>query len=271
MEEMSKRLQDVDSAQKAIHDRYKEKLKTYETEVDLREREINRIKKMLESRDEDCDMLLKNLKIREEQVSDLTESLEMKSAESNRMRKQVGELEEAMKDLYVSRKQPGSLQIEIDSLKADNEHLIGLLRLTSDYANCEDQEIMKSAKTVAMAGHKGLKESFDANKRARGISSDSLTIKTVANKFESDWIPTEAVKALDKIKDNCDGKLNEISMSRILYELNTIWRNIMRKDQDALKCRLNAQIQDLRRQLIETAVYDKSELLREVHKTKREL
>lgn len=72
MEEMSKRLQDVDSAQKAIHDRYKEKLKTYETEVDLREREINRIKKMLESRDEDCDMLLKNLKIREEQVSDLT-------------------------------------------------------------------------------------------------------------------------------------------------------------------------------------------------------
>lgn len=275
MEEMSKRLQDVDSAQKAIHDKYKEKLKTYETEVDMREKEINRIKKMLEIRDEDCDVLLKNLKMREEQVADLTESLELKSAESNRLRKQVAEVEEAMKDLYVSRKQPGSLQMEMDSLKADNEHLLGLLRLTSEYANCEDQEIMKSAKTVAMDGLKGLKASFEANKRARGVSGEAIKAQKeasrTANKFEADWIPTEAVKALDKIRDNYEGKLNEISMSRILYELNTIWRNIMRKDQDALKCRLNAQIQDLRRQLIETEVYDKGELLREVHKTKRQL
>lgn len=57
-----------------------------------------------------------------------------------------------MKDLYVSRKQPGSLEIEMDSLKSDNERLLQLLKNTPEYSNCEDHEILKSAKTATMCG-----------------------------------------------------------------------------------------------------------------------
>ena len=54
----------------------------------------------------------------------------MKAGENNRLRKQVADLEAAMQDLYCSRKGNGSLQIELDSLKADNERLNKILATT---------------------------------------------------------------------------------------------------------------------------------------------
>lgn len=44
----------------------------------------------------------------------------------------------------------------MESLKADNENLIVLLRETSEYANCEDTEILKSAATKSLKGKKGI-------------------------------------------------------------------------------------------------------------------
>ena len=69
---------------------------------------------------------------------DIEDELEMKSGENNRLRKQVADLEAAMQDLYCSRKGNGSLQIELDSLKADNERLLELLKETCEYADWDD-------------------------------------------------------------------------------------------------------------------------------------
>lgn len=122
--------------------------------------------------------------------------------------------------------------MEMESLKADNEKLIALLKETCEYADCEDSEILKSAGTKTMKGSKGIVDSFNTNKRARGVSADAVNSQkhVQANKTNrnSDWIPTEAVRAIMKIKDKFDGKLNEVAVSQILYELNAIWRTIMR-------------------------------------------
>ena len=63
------------------------------------------------------------------------------------------------------------------------------------------------------------------------------------------------------IKEQFEGKLSETAISRILYELNTIWRNIMREEVEAVKRRLTAQIQDLRRQVVTKQAFDKGELM----------
>jgi len=47
-------------------------------------------------------------------------------------------MEVAMKDLYLSRKGQGTLQIELESLKADNEKLLSLIKDTAEYADFED-------------------------------------------------------------------------------------------------------------------------------------
>lgn len=84
----------------------------------------------------------------------------MKSGENNRLRKQVADLEKAMQDLYCSRKGNGSLQIELDSLKQDNERLISLLKETTEYGDFDDVQIQNAAlqsslKVVGLGSNKG--------------------------------------------------------------------------------------------------------------------
>ena len=116
-----------------------------------------------------------------------------------------------MKDLYKSRKGNGTLQIEMESLKSDNERLLALLKDTCEYADCEDADILKSAATKTLKGANGLIDTFSANKRARGVSADGVGKRV--KKVDNDWI-------------------------QILYELNSIWRNIMRTETEAIKNRL---------------------------------
>lgn len=200
--------------------------------------EINRIKKILEQKDNECNLLIAERNMMQDRVKDLEEEMELKSGENNRLRKQVTDLDSVMKDLYKSRKGNGTLSIEMESLKSDNERLLALLKDTSEYADCEDSDILKSAATKTLKGANGLIETFSANKRTRGVSED-VGGKRV-KKLENDWIPTEAVRVIMKIKDQFDGKMTETAISQILYELNSIWRKIMRTETDAIKSRLTA-------------------------------
>ena len=49
--------------------------------------EINRIKKLLEQKDNDCNLLTTRLNMMEDRCKDLEEEMEMKSGENNRLRK----------------------------------------------------------------------------------------------------------------------------------------------------------------------------------------
>lgn len=144
---MSKRLGEVDTVAKEVSDKHKIKLQQYQNEIDIREMEINRVKKLLEMRDKDLSLCQSQLKITEDRAADLDAEMEMKSGENNRLRKQVADIEAAMQDLYKSRKGKGTLEIEMESLKSDNEHLLQLLRDTSEYADIEDKDILKSIAT----------------------------------------------------------------------------------------------------------------------------
>lgn len=76
-----------------------------------------------------------------DRLTEIEEELEMKSGENNRLRKSCADLEKAMQDLYCSRKGNGSLQIELDSLKQDNERLLDLLKETTEYGDLDDGQI----------------------------------------------------------------------------------------------------------------------------------
>jgi hypothetical protein len=56
-----------------------------------------------------------------------------------------------------------------------------------------------------------------------------------SNGNANEWIPTEAVKKIKEIQNKFEGKMNETCISQILYEMNIIWRNIMRKENEAIK------------------------------------
>lgn len=62
--------------------------------------------------------------------------------------------------------------------------------------------------------------------------------KLKKNHDANEWIPTEAVKKIQEIKTTYDAKMTETCVSQILYEFNSIWRNIMRKEVNAVQRKL---------------------------------
>jgi hypothetical protein len=65
--------------------------------------------------------------------------------------------------------------------------------------------------------------------------------------------------------------MTETCVSQILYELNGIWRAIMRKESDAVKRKYTQQVQDLRRQLVTKRAFDEEEAHKEITRLKKEL
>lgn len=84
---MAKRLGEVDNVQKELQEKSKLKLQQYQGEIDIREMEINRIKRILESKDNECNLLTAERNMMQDRVKDLEEEMEMKSGENNRLRK----------------------------------------------------------------------------------------------------------------------------------------------------------------------------------------
>jgi len=133
-----------------------------------------------------------------DRLTDIEDELEMKAGENNRLRKQVADLEKAMQDLYCSRKGNGSLQIELDSLKQDNERLLNLLKETTEYGDMDENEIQSAAlkssltagRSTATASTKSRKGSSAANELTQGGPKNSKEQKN------NDWIPTQAVRAI---------------------------------------------------------------------------
>jgi septal ring factor EnvC (AmiA/AmiB activator) len=135
--------------------------------------EINRIKKILEERDGENMHLTTQLNMAKDRLEEIEAELEMKNGENNRLRKQVVDLEKTMQDLYCSRKGNGSLQIELDSLKGDNERLLELLRGTCEYADMDDNDIIKAANSLKskLAQPKGGKGSSVKSNGTRSTKS----------------------------------------------------------------------------------------------------
>lgn len=106
----------------------------------------------------------------------------------------------------------------------------------------EDTEIIAASKALkckldrsAAAGKKG--------KGGRPASSSSTSFAEGPSKVkDNNWIPSESVKVVNDILRDTQIPDSEIGNTarRILYDLNMIWRKIMRKENEAIKKRLTA-------------------------------
>jgi hypothetical protein len=79
------------------------------------------------------------------------------------------------------------------------------------------------------------------------------------------------VRVIQKIKETFNAQMTETCVSQILYELNGIWRTIMRKEADAVKKHFTGMVQDLRRQLVTKRAFDEEEAHKEITRLKKEL
>lgn len=77
----------------------------------------------------------------------------------------------------------------MDKLKADNERLILLLRASNDYQDMTEADILKKANATS------------SSKSRPGSSGRGSSAALTGPNLQNEWIPTEAVRAIQKIKE----------------------------------------------------------------------
>ena len=266
IKEMGSKLDNVAEDQREMFEKSKAKMQAYQNEIDMREAEIQKLKKQNEQQTDDIKMYELRLSQMNERMQDIEEELELKSGENNRLRNQVADLEKSVMDLYGSRKGEGSIHVELNNMKADVERLINLLKDTSDYQDLDDVEILRKAKYLSQQNIGVICSTFGIESKKKGNAAKN---KNLADANE--WIPTQAVKKIKEIQAQFEGKMTETCISQILYEFNLIWRNIMRKENAAIKRKFTLQVQDLRRQLVTKKAFDEDVSQREISRLKKEL
>ena len=189
---MGKKLDNVANDQREMLEKSRHKVLEYQTEIDMREQDIQKLTKEAEQKDDDIKMYELRLKQMNERMLDIEEELELKSGENNRLRNQVADLEKSVMDLYGSRKGEGSIHVELNNMKADNEKLLQLLKSTSEYQDLNDVDIMKKAKYLGGQGVGGLCDTF-------GIETNKAKSRKKKDADANEWIPTEAVKKIKEI------------------------------------------------------------------------
>lgn len=75
------------NSQKEMYEKSKFKVSSYQNEIDIREEEINRLKRQMGQRDDEITNLTSRLQAMSDRMKDIEDELELKSGENNRMRK----------------------------------------------------------------------------------------------------------------------------------------------------------------------------------------
>lgn len=131
------------ASQKEMYEKSKFKVSTYQNEIDMREEEINRLKRQLSGSEDEIVVLTRRQEEMADRMKDIEEELELKSGENNRLRAAVANQEKTVQDLYVSRKGEGSFEVELERLKADNERLLRLVRASHEYQDMTETDILR--------------------------------------------------------------------------------------------------------------------------------
>ena len=107
----------------------------------------------------------------------------------------------------MSRKSEGTVMLEVDHLRKDNQRLTKLLAQTKEYKNFG--EFAKDSGEGIRYMDKNLKENIKVQK---------------LDEEQEDWIPDEAFKVAHEFRNKHAGQISTSLINDFLKDLNKIWR-----------------------------------------------
>lgn len=229
------------------------KVNTYQNEINYREREIKKLGLIVEDKENvvtqtavDNDRMHRQVKSKDAQIADNNREIE---ALKTRVQGQEAEID-ALKQRQRSE---GTVFLELEHFKADNERLIKLLNSTPEYKEFSDfaQDNRGSVR-------------FLAGKKPYGKSE-------CPDPEDESWIPREAFDIAHGYRTQHPEGLSETLINKMLRELNQIWRDRERRMIARVKLTCATEIKDLRRQITHRAPVSEKDQAKTIERLRNQL
>ena len=211
-------------------------LLSFHHQLKMKDEEIAELKNVLRQKDE----IIASLKVHT-QLEDQKFRAACQAVKKNQKNYELADsqLEQTIKKLdhsHLTKRNEGTLLVEIEHYKADNARLVTLLKSTAEFSS--------------------FAEFAEASEGIRYLPR-SAKGKIDSEKETDDWVPSQAFKTVkDFLAKYGEKGFKSVQINQLLEELNAIWRRREKNLMSQVRSKCNRELEKLRRQVSHAPCYD---------------
>eukprot|EP00742_Colponemidia_sp_Colp-10_P006053 GILJ01006478.1.p1 GENE.GILJ01006478.1~~GILJ01006478.1.p1 ORF type:complete len:602 (+),score=134.75 GILJ01006478.1:43-1806(+) len=247
LDEMHRRLEEHNLTKQEVLNRSEMEVHTSKTELDIKQDEVDALNSTIRGQEESIQFLNELQEKQRRQNVSTADELAQKEQELQDARKKIRELEHALEMTDLQRRSEGTLLLEIEHFKMDNQRLTRLLQSTKEYKN------------------------FSENLDDFGGSRYLPDVSSTAEDEEEHWVPYEAFKIANSFQNKFKAEMTPDEIHNLLHELNNVWREREKRKIERVKHRYSFKLESMRRQLANRVPYNAIVLQQENGRLRKEL
>ena len=281
-----KQIHELQISNKSINDKAKKKFELLNKELEEKETEMDKLNQQLKSKEDTIKNFTINNELTQKYSNTFKEELQQQKQLNKKQSDKISELEKQIDLLYTQRQSEGSLLLEMQHLKEDNNRLLQMLKSTNefkDFAYLSEtvpggiRFVKGTTSKRKSATNTGANTSSIQNPNTSIVSTSLSTRKTSIPNSNKDilnnenWVPSEAYSFAVQFKNKYNLDLNENILNNLLISLNKIWQEREKKQINRLKAQYQSEIMSLRRKTAMQSGFNEFNAKTTINKLKKDL
>jgi hypothetical protein len=199
-------------------------------ELDMKNREIERLKSKLEKREHNLGEASTGLNLMQGTEERLRREIDLLKRENQILEDRNTSLRKQLHGEIYDKKSESYLMLENENLKADIIRLIKMLQNTKEYKDfaqfADASGSIHYLKTIGKFSKLDLAERFEVNSQVTLKELKNMKNCKKVDLYVNEkalWVPEEAFKFAHNFRLQYDGRLTDTLIEQLLFELNKIW------------------------------------------------
>ena len=266
-------IKDLKKSNTLFTQRNKVKYENLHKDLESKAKIIDKLNDELSEKNKKIRSLSVNNKLNQNERDISKKELENQRKINKEQNKKITDLQKQLDIINIHKKNEGALSLEVEHLKEDNIRLLEMMKQSNDpiiknfafldssssggirYINPQDTKADiirnpisgKDRRSRSTNSYKSYRSNKDLNDR----------------KNENNWIPLEAYECAMEFKNKYNLDMTNIEIEQLLYALNKIWQQKLKKEINNVKAKYQTEIKDLRAKLDTKMPFDEFKIRKE--------
>lgn len=270
-EKYERQIAELKTSNKALNDKARDKFESINKELEDKQKQLENLTQKLKSKDETIKNFTVNKEASQKNANEIKEELTNEKKLNQKQAEKISDLERKIDQLYLQKQSEGTMMLEIEHLKDDNQRLLQMLKSTDEFKDFAylSETIPGGVRFIRDTGNKrkAISAATNTKLKEKGYVPKSQEIL----KDNQNWVPSEAYDFAVQFKKKYNVDLSENLINELLSSLNRIWREREQKEINRTKNKYQTEIMSLRRKLAMKSGYDEYTAKSQIAKLKKEI
>jgi len=275
---MTTQYENLNLSQKEIIERSREANLALISELDEKNREIERLRTISKDRVDQLSVVSVSHGQADARINRLEDDVDSKDREIARLKNELSEARATITDLQSIKKSEGLAILEIEHLRSDVKRLVKMLRTTKEYSDFADfaDDNSGSIRFLKDNMRQTLVDTSFKKLSSGGMTSPEKVIERLCVKEslldeKEVWVPHDAHRFAHEFRKQFKGELTEALLEKLMFELNKIWSRREQQRIQRVQAQCAHEVMKLKRKLSQSAPFNEVQAKQTINRLRGEL